>query len=138
MFPVPDEKLRDSILNIPIAFKEAVASQRRRKHGAPPQDALATFNFTISDSTGDHVPAQIQESAIFLSQNADTIRRLRKLPGVEDLCLDFSWDFPKESIGQSNRFPCSLLTLCATLGVDIDVSVYGVSERSLERKVDRK
>jgi len=134
----PYERLRDSILNTPFTFQEAVASRKRRESGTLPQDEITTFNFTISDFAGDCVPAQIQESALFLTHNGDAISRLRTLPGVEDLCLDFSWDFPKDSIGQINRFPCSLLTLCATLGVDIDVSVYSVSERVPEREADHK
>ncbi|HUS08927.1 MAG TPA: hypothetical protein VMZ30_00570 [Pyrinomonadaceae bacterium] len=37
--------------------------------------------------------------------------------------MDFSWDIPSTSNGQFNRFPCSFIKLCGTLGIDIEVSV---------------
>jgi len=122
----PYEQLRQSMLEAPFEFVESVASRKERERGESPDDGTATFNFTVSESNGDRVPAQIKESALFLSENAETLSEIRKLPGVDCLCLDFSWYFPRTSAGQYNRLPHSLLRICATLGIDIEVSVYRV------------
>ena len=123
----PYEQLGQSMLGVPFSFVESIASRRKRERGQS-ADGIATFNLTISESEGDRVPAQIEESSLFLSQNKDAIKDLQDLPGVENLCVDFSWDFPSTSIGQYNRFPCSFAKLCGLLGIDIEVSVYATSK----------
>ncbi len=115
------------MLAAPFAFDESIASRMSRERGQSP-DGITTYNLTISDSDGDCVPAQIRESFLFLSQNMDAIKAIQELAGVEDLCVDFSWNFPKTSIGQYNRFPATLVQLCGTLGIDIEVSVYATSK----------
>ena len=117
------------MLEAPFEFVESVESRKQRERGGSPLDGTTTFNFTVSESDGDRVPAQIEESKNFLSENVETLSEIRQLPGVDSLCLDFKWDFPATSAGQYNRFPCSLLRICATLGIDIEVSVYGVGRR---------
>jgi hypothetical protein len=124
------EQLRHSVLEIPFPFTESIASRKKRQRAESPNDGSATFNLMISDADGDCVPVQIEESSQFLSQNKDAIIGMRQLPGVEELCVDFSWDFPSTSIGQYNRFPCSFVKLCGILGIDIEVSVYAVSKHS--------
>ena len=124
----PYVQLRQSMLEMPFPFTESIASRKKRERGESRDDDTATFNLTISASDGDHVPGQIKESSLFLAQNVDAISRMRDLSGVENLRVDFSWDFPSASIGQYNRFPSSLLGLCGTLGIDIEVSVYAASE----------
>lgn len=114
---------------VPFAFAESIASGVGRERGQS-ADGIATFNLTISETDGDRVPTQIAESLLFLSQNKDAMKAIQDLAGVENLCVDFSWDIPSTSIGQSNRFPASLAKLCGALGIDIKVSVYATSERS--------
>ncbi|MCY2995659.1 MAG: hypothetical protein NTY19_48605 [Planctomycetota bacterium] len=74
----------------------------------------------------------------FLSDNLDSILEVRSLPGAENLCLDFSWDFPLTSVGQYNRFPCSLIQLCAALGIAIEVSVYATSTQAIRNDENRE
>jgi hypothetical protein len=123
----PYEQLGQSMLGVPFPFAESIASRRKRERGLS-ADGIATFNLTLSESNGDRVPAQIEESLLFLSQNKDAIKAIKDLPGVEILCVDFSWDCPSTSIGQYSRFPCSFAELCGSLGIDIKVSVYATSE----------
>ena len=123
----PFEQLGQSMLAVPFPFEESIASRRRRERGQSAEGS-ATFNLTISESDGDRVPAQIEESLLFLSKNKDAINAIQGLAGVQDLCVDFSWDFPSNSIGQYNRFPASLAKLCGSLGIDIKVSVYATLE----------
>ncbi len=128
----PYDQLRQSMFEVPLPFAESIASQKRRERGESREDDTATFNLTISDADGDRVPAQIEESSVFLLRNIDAIKRIREMLGVENLCVDFSWDFPSTSIGQYNRFPCSFIELCGTLSIDIEVSVYAASERAIQ------
>lgn len=134
----PYEQLRQSMLEVPFPFAESIASRKKRERGESRQNDTSTFNLTISDSDGDRIPAQIEESTLFLTQNVDAINRMRELPGVENLCVDFSWDFPSTSVGQYNRFSCSFLELCGTLGIDIEVSVYARSECAAQAEPKRE
>ncbi len=121
------DQLQQSLHGMPLRFVESIASQRRRAAGESCDDEITTFNLTISDADGDRVPEQIRDSSLFLSQNEDAVGALQRLPGVEHLCVDFSWDFPQNGIGQYNRFSCLFLKQCSTLGIDIQVSVYSTS-----------
>jgi len=118
------------MLAAPFDFIEAAASRRQRERGEALVDGWSTFNFTVSDADGDCVPVQVEESACFLSRNIDSIQRFRESDGVENLTLDFSWDFPATSCGQFNTFPGSLLQECAKLGIDIEISVYRTARDS--------
>ncbi len=89
------------------------------------------FNLTVSNADGDQVPIQIEDAHRFLVANCDEIARLRAFPNVETVYLDFGWDFPCQRVwGQFNRFSLELLHQCSTLGVEIVVSVYAVSDES--------
>ena len=118
----PHEQLRQAVVAAPFDFLEAVASRREREGGLI--EEWGTFNFTVSDADGDEVPDQIRESERFLYQYFDELQAIHELAGVQQLTLDFNWDFPTRSFGQCNSFPNSLLKKCALLGIDIQVSVY--------------
>jgi hypothetical protein len=122
----PHDKLRESILTTPFAFKESIATRNARERGDDRHDGESTFNFTISDADGDHVPVQIEETARFLSHSTVALQALRTFEGVERLVVDVSWDLPTSSSGQYNRFPHALLGLCGALAIDLEVSVYSV------------
>jgi hypothetical protein len=126
------ELLRQSMPLAPFEFTEPVAARTAREREASADNGRSTYNVTVSDAGGDRVPEQIRESAEFLARNSDALRRLRELPGVEKLCLDFSWDFPRTSTGQWNCFPSSFLMACASLEIGLEVSVYAVSERMVQ------
>lgn len=123
----PYERLRKSLLEVPFPFKEAIWSTKDRERSESPDECIVTFNLTISDADGDRVPVQINESLQFLTQNKVAIARMRELPGVESVGVDFSWDFPLTGGAQFNCFQHPFVSLCGTLGIDIEVSVYGVS-----------
>jgi hypothetical protein len=120
----PHDKLRHSILATPFAFEESIATRNARERGDDRYEGSSTFNLTISDADGDHVPAQIEETARFLSHSTVALQALRTLEGVERLIVDVSWDLPTTSAGQYNRFPHALLGLCGALAIDLEVSVY--------------
>lgn len=118
----PFERLRLSLGESSLPFEESIASTRNREGKSV--DAISTFNLTVSEADGDKVPTQISDAEKFIASNTEGLRWLSSCDGVQHLCLDFSWDIPKESIGQWNRFPSSLLQLCAQFNLDIEISVY--------------
>jgi hypothetical protein len=120
----PHEKLRHSILTTPFAFKESIATRNARERGNDRYEGSSTFNFTVSDADGNHVAAQIEETARFLSHSTAALQALRTLDGVERIVVDVSWDLPTTSLGQYSRFPHALLGLCGALAIDLEVSVY--------------
>ena len=120
----PYERLRDTIRTAPVHFKESGQSRREREKGTSPADGRCTFNYTVSDADGAHVPLQISDAEIFLSAHGDELRVLLAGDGINDACLDFGWEFPDDSLGQFNKFPHSLLHKCADLRIAIEVSVY--------------
>ena len=128
----PHGKLRHSILTTPFAFKESVATRHARERGDDRYKGSSAFNFTISDADGDHVAAQIEETARFLSHSTVALRALRTLDGVESIVVDVSWDVPTTSSGQYSRFPHALLGLCGALAIDLEVSVYLVDAQKNE------
>jgi hypothetical protein len=107
-----------------VPFVESGASQRARRLGGTTAEDESTFNFTVSNADGDHIPIQIRDAEEFLSAHAAELAELRSRDGVESGFLDFGWEIPSDRLGQFNRFPASLLTLCSKLGLDIEVSVY--------------
>ena len=124
----PYDLLRDTIRITPIEFHESIFSRRKRERGEASADSRCTFNYTVSDADGDHIPVQVSEAETFLTLHFDHLRMLRSADGVDDACLDFGWNFPDTSWGQFNLFPHSLLQKCGELRIDIKVSVYPASD----------
>jgi len=107
-----------------VTFEESRACQRGRRLGRTTEADESTFNFTVSHADGDHVPVQVREAETFLVSHAAELTVLRSRNGVTNGLLDFGWSIPSDGVGQFNRFPSSLLTLCSKLGLDIEVSIY--------------
>jgi hypothetical protein len=124
----PFHELATAIAGIGLAFSEAVASKRVRERKSLSHDGRSTFNLTVCDADGDQVPQQIEECERFLNEHADELAKIKKLDCAEKICLDFMWFFPKETLGQFTSFPCSLLTRCVELGIDLEISVYATSD----------
>ena len=115
-----------------VEFVESRASARKRERGESSETDESTFNYTISEADGEHVPVQIRDAEEFLSIHLGELIELRSRPGVERGTLDFGWHIPQDTVGQFNRFPCSLLSMCAKAELDIEVSVYLIKEDSAE------
>ena len=110
-----------------VEFVESRATERARERGEASVTDPSTFNFTVSDADGDHVPLQIVDAEEFVSTHLAELIELLSRPGVEGGILDFGWDIPHNKFMQWNRFPSSFLALCAEAKLDIEVSVYVVT-----------
>lgn len=110
-----------------LVLSEAIQSQRERRRKPDALHPDTTFNLTVSDADGDSVRQQITDAELFLTSNEQALRSMiHTLPRYK-CTIDFSWDFPRESIGQFNQFPPSLLSLLADLDIMLVVSVYGTA-----------
>ena len=113
-----------------VKFVESRASALARERGEATATDNSTFNFTVSDADGEHVPVQVRDAEAFVSAHLEELRELTSQPAVESGILDFGWEVPRDRCGQFNRFPSSFLSLCAKAKLDIEISVYPVDHPS--------
>ena len=85
----------------------------------------------VSQADGDDLAGQITDAIEFLKQNREELARLREAVGAENVSLDFGvWR--KRVCAQYSRFPPELLLLAGTLGLGIELSIYGADECGAE------
>ncbi len=80
----------------------------------------------VSEADGDSVPQQILDTRQFLIAHAKSLANLMNDLENQSKVIDFSWDLPTLSVGQSNRFPCDLLYSLASLDLQLEISVCRV------------
>jgi hypothetical protein len=82
------------------------------------------ITISVSDASGDDFVEQIKDAIRFLRVNENELARLRDHPGLEAMSLDFGVN-RKGGFLQSSFFPPDLVSLAASLGVGIELSIYG-------------
>ncbi len=88
------------------------------------------LHVTVSDASWSDLAAQAADAERFLREHHDEITRLRTFPGVDGLGLDFAIEsrIGKDAVAQFERFPASLVAAAGALGLDLELSLYAVSE----------
>lgn len=120
----PYDLLAQAITASELPFVESVKSKRERLDSQN-TSAETTYNLTVSTASGDSVPQQIRDVREFLARNGCKITAILAVATGVTGVVDFSWDFPRDAVGQYNRFPADLLAELAKLRLDLEVSVYG-------------
>ncbi|MDF1665842.1 MAG: hypothetical protein P1V97_29065 [Planctomycetota bacterium] len=92
--------------------------------GKTTEESSSTFNFTVYDDDGNHVPLQIEAAEGFLVENSELLRSLMADDSVEFAMLDFAWCVPRDSLASFNRFPPPFLGHCAELNIHLEISLY--------------
>jgi hypothetical protein len=83
----------------------------------------STSGFTVLVSEADH-EGQVRAAAQFLQAHREVLTLLRERQEVV-MVLDFGGEFPLQAIAaRSFRLPLALVEMCASLGVEIELSVY--------------
>jgi len=80
-------------------------------------------NIGVSDAGFANLSEQITDACAFIEEHKGELTALRSLPGVEH--VDF--DFPVEELDvtiPSYRFPAVLIKLLASIGAELEVSLY--------------
>jgi hypothetical protein len=85
------------------------------------------FTVVVSEASGDNFAEQIQDTVGFLREHREELARLLKCDGLEMVQFDFGVS-RKSGFLQSSYFPPELLTLVGTLGIGIELSIYGEDE----------
>lgn len=111
-------------------FTESGKCQRERRLDPEGDHSETTYNLTLSDADAGCLPQQIREVDAFLELNGQLIQEAMACARGCTCVIDFAWDFPRDAIGQYNRFPTQLLGKFAELNIDLEISVYGISEQN--------
>lgn len=97
----------------------------RRGERRSTNSVSTSSGFTTLVSDENELEQQVQVAVEYLLTNNEALGRLRGLPGVTAVLLDFGCEFPTKGIaGRYYRLPVSLLEACAALGIEIELSVY--------------
>src|SRR6266566_7725814 len=85
------------------------------------------FKVDVSRSSRDNLAGQVADAIAFLEKHKRTLAKLRSIPEVEDIRLDFALDLRidrKTVFTQFDYFPPALVSLAGALGCGLEMSIY--------------
>lgn len=85
------------------------------------------FKVEVSRRSCAELTGQVLDAIAFLKKHKRTLVRLRKIPEVEDVRLDFPIDLRidrKKVFSQFDYFPPALVSLAGELGCGLELSIY--------------
>jgi hypothetical protein len=94
------------------------------------------FKVDVSRSPWDSLASQVAEAIAFLKKHERTLARLRSMPEVEDIRLDFPLDLRidrQKVFAQFEYFPPALVSLAGALGCGLEMSIYARDLEELAR-----
>lgn len=92
-----------------------------------PKHEHSGFNADVSTREWDDLSGQIGDAKEFLARHRTDIERLRALPGVSDLEIDFPIRLrigTNDIVVQSNSFPADLLLAAGSLGIAVTFTIW--------------
>ena len=121
-------------LPIVTVYKRGEPRLRSKPRGARHQYSGITA--VVSDASWSDLQAQARDAVRFLVKHNREIRRLSRLPGVDELVLDFPIDLRigARSVAQFDRLPATLVWNAGRLGLALELSIYGPSRSRQGRK----
>lgn len=122
--------------SFPLDFEEAHSSRLQRDRGETTDEDNSTFNLTVYDDDGYHVPLQIQAAERFLVENSELLCSMMHHDSVEFAMLDFAWCVPRDSLAPFNRFPPMFLGHCAELKIHLEISLYLIAREKADFEED--
>jgi len=120
-----DKFLIGSSLTACAVFRKGELKRRNK-----PKGELITknsMNISVSDAEFHDLKASISDAIIYLKTNNTELKRLMNFTGIEGACFDFGIE-KRDIVAQFNAFPAELLLLMGSLGIDLEISQYPVSE----------
>jgi hypothetical protein len=85
------------------------------------------FKVDVSRSSWAELTGQVLDAIAFLKKHKRTLVKLRTIPEVEDVRLDFPIDLRvdrKKAFAQFDYFPPALVSLAGELGCGLELSIY--------------
>ena len=86
------------------------------------------FTVEVSSASGEELGKQVEDALEFLNRNRDELNRLADMRGLTDLRLDFGVN-RKSVYVQSSYLPPELLKVAGSMGIGIEISIYGGEQR---------
>jgi hypothetical protein len=84
-------------------------------------------NIGVSDADMANLDEQIADACAFIEEHKSELAGIRSFPGVEHIDFDFPVE-EKDVTIPSYRFPARLLELLASIGAELEVSLYPPGE----------
>lgn len=106
--------------------KEAVQRFVARNFLVPDAVFEKGINICVSDAGFDDVQGQIEEAIAFLETSGEQLYEICKSFGIERARLDFGLE-QKDTWTQGCTLPADLLYLAGSYNIDIELSLYPVS-----------
>lgn len=95
------------------------------------------FKVDVSRSPSDNFAGQVADAIAFLKKHKRTLAKLRSMPEVEDIRLDFPLDLRidhQKVFTQFDYFPPALVSLAGALGCGLEMSIYPRDPEQLARR----
>jgi hypothetical protein len=102
------------------------------RFASQPKDKIndkSGFKVDLSRSPWDNLAGQVADAIAFLKKHKRTLAKLRSMPEVEDIRLDFPLDLDlridcENVFTQFDYFPPALVALAGALGCGLEMSIY--------------
>jgi hypothetical protein len=94
------------------------------------------FKVDVSQRRSDDLAGQVVDAIAFLKKHKQTLAKLRSVPKVEDVRLDFPLNLRidrKNVFAQFDYFPGELVSLAGAAGCGLEVSIYSRDLEQLSR-----
>jgi hypothetical protein len=88
---------------------------------------VSGFNVDVSYASWDSLSGQVTDAIAFLKRHEEALKKLRAVPSVDDMRLDFPVDLRidrQQVMVQFDYFPPELVTLAGGLGLGLEISIY--------------
>ena len=89
----------------------------------------AGFSLVASEAEFEFFDEQVADALVFLQNNREEIMRLASFIGLEFKGLDFGVKFTTDIAARFFRFSPELSSAAGSLGLTLELSVYGVSQK---------
>jgi hypothetical protein len=92
-----------------------------------PMHDFAGFKVQVSRRSWDDLPGQVVDAIAFLRKHERALAKLRSIPEVEDIELDFpvNLQIDRQNVfTQYEYFPPKLVSLAGTIGCGLEISIY--------------
>ena len=85
----------------------------------------------VSNAGFDEFNKQVNDAIEYLKLNQESLKLIPSIPEIQFATLDFGIDNHIDKFVQSKYLPNTLLTLCAALGIGVELSIYQQTENEI-------
>lgn len=104
------------------------------KHKDLPESKKNKFSgcsIGVSNAEFDEFNKQVEDAINYLTANKENLKFIPSIPEIQFATLNFGVEYDIDKFVQSKYFPNTLLTVCADLGIGIELSIYQQTEHEI-------